>query len=392
MFAFQLWREYKLSIAEIYAVFPKWKTIYFNKEILIIDYKSREDILEKADFLGWTIKIIEIIENQNNLDISKLILENAKINEWKYKYWINIFWVNPNLKRILNYTKNLLKNNSISSRFVNKDFTNLLSSQIIWEKLIKKETDFNLIIVENNEYIWKSIWVQDINNYSKRDWQKDRDMQVWMLPPKLAQMMINLSEWSKIYDPFIWLWTVLIESVLMWNKNIYWSDLSSKMVDISKNNILSLKYELDNLEIFKQNAKYIEEVEILWQNKIDAIVTEWYLWEIMTQKNISIERIEKQKENLLKLYEWFFLWLKKLDFKWNIVISFPFWEINTKFIYFNEIYELLEKYCNTQKFFPSELELKETKVWSLLYKRDKQLVGREIFKLKILHYNKKSII
>lgn len=383
MFWFQLWREFKLSISEIYSVFPEWEIVYFDKEILVLKNINKENILKKADNLGWTIKIIEIFENENNLDISELILEISKKNEWKFKYWINVFWENINLKKILNNIKNLLKNDSISSRFVNKDFNNLSSSQIIGEKLIKKQSDYNLIITWNNKYIWKSIWVQDISNYSKRDWQKDRDMQVWMLPPKLAQMMINLSWWTNIYDPFVWLGTVLIESILMWNKNVYWSDLSERMVEISKNNIKSLNYELEKLEIFNQNSKYIEEVEFLWENKIDSIVTEWYLWEVMTQKNISLDRIEKQKESLKKLYEWFFSWLQKLNFKWNIIISFPFWEINWKYFYFTEVYEILEKYCNIQKIFPENFELNETKSWSLLYKREKQLVWREIFKLKI---------
>jgi len=281
MFGFQLWREFKLSIAEISAVFPEWKTVYFSKEILILDFENnniKEEILKKANFLGWTIKIIEIIKNEDNLDISNIILNKSKNHEWKFKYWVNIFWENLNLKKILNKTKTLLKNNFISSRFVNKDFKNLSSSQIIWEKLIKNNSDYNLIIWDNKNFIWKSIWVQDINNYSKRDWQKDRDMQTWMLPPKLAQIMINLSGWTKIYDPFVWLGTVLIESVLMWNKNIYWSDLSERMVDISRNNIKSLNYELHTLDIFNQNSKYIWEVEFLWENKVDAIVTEWYLW------------------------------------------------------------------------------------------------------------------
>jgi hypothetical protein len=46
------------------------------------------------------------------------------------------------------------------------------------------------------------------------------------------------------------------------------------MVETSNNNILHLNYELDNLEIFNQNAKYIEEVELLKTDKIDVIVTE----------------------------------------------------------------------------------------------------------------------
>ena len=387
MYAFQLWREFKLSIAEIFAIFPNGKTVYFNKEILILEKLDKNDILNKINNLWWVIKVIEI-EESNNLNIEKFILEKNINIEWKLKYSINIFWEKLNLKKLLNKTKSLLKENGISSRFVNKDFKNLNSSQIIWEKLIIKETDYNLINTKENIYIWKSIWIQDIKSYSKRDWQKNRDMQTWMLPPKLAQIMINFSsiDWKiklNLYDPFVWLWTVLIEWILMWIKNIYWSDLSEKMVEYSINNVLSLKKDLKTCKIFKHNAKFILELDFLNSNKIDSIVTEWYLWEIMTHKNINLERIEKQRKKLQDLYEWFFSWLKQVWYKWNIVISFPFWKLKWKYIYFNEIYDILNKYCDIQKLFPKDFELQESKVWSLLYKRDKQLVGREIFKLKM---------
>ncbi|MGB2111367.1 MAG: hypothetical protein ACPHY8_06160 [Patescibacteria group bacterium] len=58
---------------------------------------------------------------------------------------------------------------------------------------MRKNTDFNYINTGENIYFGASIWVQDIYAYSKRDYSKDRDMQVGMLPPKLSQMMINLS-------------------------------------------------------------------------------------------------------------------------------------------------------------------------------------------------------
>ncbi|MDR0772144.1 MAG: hypothetical protein LBF15_03770 [Candidatus Peribacteria bacterium] len=42
-------------------------------------------------------------------------------------------------------TKKELKKASVSSRFINKDFKNLSSAQIIGEKLIKSESDYNYI-------------------------------------------------------------------------------------------------------------------------------------------------------------------------------------------------------------------------------------------------------
>lgn len=378
MIGFQLGREFKLSVAEILTVFPEWKTVFFDNTMLILDNIEKEEVLKKANNLWWTIKIIEIIDES--------ILDIALKSEWKFKYWLSIFWDKKSLKEELNNLKKSLKEKSISSRFVNKDFKNLSSAQITGEFLVRKSTDFSYIYENETKYIWRSIWIQDIYSYSKRDYAKDRDMQTGMLPPKLCQMMINISEGKNIYDPFVWLGTLLIESILMGNKNVFWSDLNDKMVESSENNIINFAKE-NNIELWKTsfiklNAKFIDESTILKENDIDSIVTEWYLWEIMTKKNISIERIAKQKESLISIYIKFFENLQKTWFKWNLVICFPFWEINGKYFYFEEIYSIIDRFCEVEKIYNNFEDL-TTKAWSLLYKREKQLVWREIFKLKI---------
>ncbi len=379
MIWFQLWREFKLSIAEILNIFNDAKVVFFNKDILLLDWLKNDIVIQKGKTLWGSIKIIDfqILDS----DINEYIFEKAEFQEGKFKYWVSIFWEKSNLKKILMNIKKNLRENKVSSRFINKDFTNLSSAQIIWENLVKRWTDFTLILWDNS-YIWETIWVQDIKSYSDRDYSKERDMQVGMLPPKLSQMMINLWWWNIIYDPFIWLGTILIESLYMWNSEIYWSDLSDKMVEVSNENINKLKNTFTfNHKINKLNAKFIQESKFL--QKSNCIVTEWYLWEVMTKNNISVDRIKKQRESLTKIYEAFFAWLKKMDFKWNIVICFPFWEIKWKYLYFNEIYDILNKYCRVLILLPKEIDLEVTKSWSLLYKRPNQLVWREIFKLTI---------
>lgn len=289
------------------------------------------------------------------------------------------------MKELLKTSKQIVKNSWLNPRFVNKDFTNISSTIIIKEALIKKQTDINIINTPETIYLWRSIFVQNIYAYSNRDYWKETDMNIWMLPPKLAQIMINL--WKKdkninsLYDPFVWLWTVLIEWAFMWLKNLYWSDINWKMIETSTKNLNNIKSKFDfEINIFNQNAKYINEVKSL--NEIDQITTEWYLWEIMTKNNISLERINKQKEKLLDLYSWFFSWLKKSNFKWNIVISFPFWDMKWKFLFFEEIYDIINKYCKIEKLITDEnINFQETKAWSLLYKRNSQIVWREIFSL-----------
>lgn len=394
-FWFQLWREWKLSVAELINFFPKSEIIFCGSWVLILGNIEKSYLQENFYKLGWTIKIFELDFFANIEDIYESILETALNTEWKFKYSLNLFW-NKSLKleNILKKTKNLLKNKSISARYFNKDdWKNLSSAQILGNSILKKWFDFNIINLWNIFYFGKTLEVQDIDAYSKRDFSKNRDMQVGMLPPKLCQMMINIWKESKdcesknVYDPFVWLGTVLIEALNMWIPQVFWSDLSEKMVDESRKNISDFisKNLLKNIsfKIEKLNAKFINESEILQKEKIDLIVTEWYLWEIMTKKNISLDRINKQKESLLSIYSKFFENLAKVDFSWRIVICFPFWELNGKFIYFNEILEILNKFCVIENIFKnSEINL-SSKSGSLLYKREKQLVWREIFKLKI---------
>jgi len=379
MYSFLLWREFKLSIAEINAVFPEWKTVFCNNKVLVMDDLSEDDILSKASRLWWTIKICKVLETikPSYESITSCLFKHK--TDWKFTYWVSLFWVKMDLKKLLLNVKKYLRSNEVSSRFINKDFKNLNSAQIISEKLIKKWSDFSVFMAWDKAYFTKSIFIQDIDSYSDRDYSKWRDMQIWMLPPKLSQIMINLSWGQTIYDPFVWLWTVLIESIYMWNKLVLWSDLNQRMVEVSSDNLSSLKEKFDfDFDIFNLNAKFISE-RTNELNKADAIVTEWYLWEVMTQKNISMDRIEKQKDSLEKIYEWFFAWLSKSNFSWKIVISFPFWELNWEYKFCDNIYSILENYTdihplNVQSFSP-------TKMWSLLYKREKQLVWREVFLL-----------
>lgn len=396
-FWFQLWREWKLSVAEIVNFFPESNIIFSGSWVLILGNIEKSYLQENFYKIGWTIKVFELTLKSDLEAVYEEILKYSEKSEWKFKYSLNLFWSkNLKLENILKNTKKIFKSKNISARYFNKDdWKNLSSGQIIWNNILKKWFDFNLVDLWGIFYFWKTIQVQDIDSYSKRDFSKNRDMQVGMLPPKLCQIMINI--WRKnifknienlnIYDPFVGLATVLIEALNMGILWVFWSDLNEKMVDESRKNISDFisKNLLKNIsfKIEKLNAKFINESEILQKEKIDLIVTEWYLWEIMTKKNISLDRINKQKESLLSIYSKFFENLAKVDFSWKIVICFPFWELNGKFIYFNEILEILNKFCVIENIFKnSEINL-SSKSGSLLYKREKQLVWREIFKLKI---------
>ena len=400
MFWFQLWREFKLSIAEILSVFSHYKIVYLDKRFLILKFIDKKQIFKLIVYdelcLWWTIKIFEV---EKNNDFEDFILKRALKSSSKFIYWVSVFWDKSNLKNILKSSKKVLKNNDISSRFVNKNFENLSSSQIFLKGLVNKKSDFTILNCKEKVYIWTTIWSQDINKYSKRDYGKFRDTQIGMLPPKLAQIMINIScgfnkkdIYIYIYDPFLWSWTVLIEATLMWYKSLYGSDINEKMINFSISNLQKLKNDWNNFsfKIFMFDARDLWDLKTknLELNSLIKswnlnIITEWFLWEIMTNKNICESRINIQRKKLAKLYKKFFLGLKKSSFSWNIVISFPFWELDWKYIFFSEIYNIISEFCLIEKLLPLDLIFKETRSGSLLYKRNNQLVWREIFKLKL---------
>jgi len=76
---------------------------------------------------------------------------------------------------------------------VNKEPKNINSAVYKKEHLAESRTEVNYIKVGKISYIGITIAYQDVDAYAARDMDKTRDMGVGMLPPKLAQIMVNLA-------------------------------------------------------------------------------------------------------------------------------------------------------------------------------------------------------
>ena len=103
----------------------------------------------------------------------------------------------------------------------------------------KNERKVELIKLDDEWY--RVIGVQDIDAYAKRDQARPaRDAKVGMLPPKLAQILINLcgplESGAVVLDPFCGTGVVLQEALLM-GYRAYGTDLSERMVEYSKRNL-----------------------------------------------------------------------------------------------------------------------------------------------------------
>lgn len=408
MIAFILWREFRLSIAEIYNFFSNSNCVFVNQKIAIFEWISKQEVLDNFYKLGWSIKVIEVTkelkkENDFIKESIHFIENQAKDYEGKFNFALASYSEKSNVFTTwIQIKKELKKSIDTNLRFVNKDNSNINAA--VYKKELMNWVELNYIETPDKLYIWNTIAYQDIDNYSERDYGKSRDMQVWMLPPKLAQMMINLSRaknqelrvkenknldsqfsiLNSIYDPFCWLWTVLIEAAISWYRNIIGSDLSEKMVEASNKNIRNYIDKWMDVDISTHDAMKIWELDFLKNSSNITIVSEWYLGNIMTKWHVTEDKIKIERKNLSSLYEKFFSWLKKLNFKWPIVISFPFWQFKWKYYYFEEIYDIFKKYWfKPQKLLPENIEFRETRSWSLLYHRPNQQVWREIFCLKL---------
>lgn len=164
----------------------------------------------------------------------------------------------------------------------------------------KKPTKVELILADN--LWWKVIGVQDIEAYAKRDQIRPaRDAKVGMLPPKLAQILINLcgklSDDATILDPFCGTGVVLQEASLM-GYRIQGTDISERMVEYTKKNLQWLAetrnknfhdLQLDNVSLGDATA-------FKWKQPIDAVACEGYLGKPMSLPPAEIKlKAEKQE-------------------------------------------------------------------------------------------------
>jgi len=183
----------------------------------------------------------------------------------------------------------------------------LNSAQVLHNKLTG-DNGWELVFLQDGDktIIAQTLFVQDIESYALRDrGRPKRDAKVGMLPPKLAQTIINLaigpSEFAKIspdlsgdiclmpednakmranragirlLDPFCGTGVVLQEALLM-GYDACGTDLDPRMVDYTRTNLewLSASYQLPTSSYYLEAA---DATSHAWQQP-DVVASETYL-------------------------------------------------------------------------------------------------------------------
>jgi tRNA G10 N-methylase Trm11 len=285
---FVLGRETELSKAEIFTVLDRKgvdaEQIFGSREILILKLKSYPEL--SIDQLGGTIKLFEILtEKIEKADLKQFIKDNFVLGKTEQRVNFGISGYGRMEKdfiyKVGKTLKNEMVNGGLKARFVTGKFKDLSSVIVTENKLL--ERGFEAILVEERGkfFVGKTIAVQNYKAYSKRDYGRlARDEKSGMLPPKLAQIMINLADVQKdgiIYDPFCGSGTILQEAILLGYQKVVGSDISPKAIEDTKTNLNWLFEKFP-----KEIAIDVFESDILNPSKTipaDAIVSEGYLGE-----------------------------------------------------------------------------------------------------------------
>lgn len=343
-----------------------------------------------ANRLGGAIKIIEILDILNTTDwrsVEKILIDNAVKNEpdvdsGKLTIGISTYGMNTS-KTQLQYTainlKKQLKKSGRSIRLVPNTESAMNSAQVLHNKLVSPR-GWDLCAIRDGQktIIGKTVWSQDIESYTRRDQARPmRDTRVGMLPPKLAQIIINLAVADKsntedilVLDPFCGTGVILQEAALM-GFSVYGTDLEPRMV----------QYSIDNLAWLKDkfNVDFYARIEVgdatttKWSNSsnINSVACETYLGAPMAGR-ITLEYIEQERTKAQKLLKQALLNISsQIATGTRCCFAVPAWFYENRTITLPLIDQITDMGYNLVSF-------RHTSRASMIYHREDQVVGRQL--------------
>ncbi|MBX4199450.1 methyltransferase domain-containing protein [Candidatus Saccharibacteria bacterium] len=379
-----LGRQPELGLAEL-------ESLYGAGSIRPLESAAVLDIeAETINFkrLGGTIKVarvLAVLPYSNWPQAHKYLVDKVPehlqyMPEGKFTLGISVHGLSIDVQRLnqdILKLKKVIKSSGRSIRIVPNKALELNSAQVLHNKLTHRGA-WELLLVRDGEQIIlaQTLFVQDIDDYAARDQARPkRDARVGMLPPKLAQIIINLcnpATGSVVLDPFCGTGVILQEAMLMGHDAVG-TDLETKMVEYSKQNIewliekYGLKREVSIAQADATNHK--------WEAEFGVVASEAYLGrplvKVPTQQELrdiiqDVNTITKKFLNNLSV---------QLTVGQRICIALPAWKVGkNEFKHLPVIDHLTDMGYNY-------LDFKHVRGNSLLYYREDQVVARQLLAL-----------
>lgn len=292
--------------------------------------------------------------------------------------------------------KHKLKNHGVSVRIIPSKTAALSTAISHNNKLGLSEKKIEILAVRGGKktIVALSEGAQNITSYAKRDQNRPkRDTFVGMLPPKLAQTMLNLGAGENqpqiqalfggknfeipeiILDPFCGTGTVLQEALLK-GFEVNGTDLSEKMIEFSK----------ENSEWFLREFKPHGEIGKIYQadatdekwsfaKNLSTVVCETYLGQPFSAPP-SPKKLEEVREICNRIISNF---LKNLATQipdgTQICIAVPAWKTQNGDFSHLPLVDFLNKLGYNRR------EFMRVKPQDLIYYREDQVVARELLVL-----------
>lgn len=397
-YIFFLGHQPHLSVAELEAVFGADSILEIKKNYAVLELAEEPNI----DRLGGTTKISKVLKTedlQEDPDSQLLELLFSQISDQKtgkLRLGISVYSgkniVQTNIKVIREILEKLRKKAEkdlpgLNLRTVEPRKSTLNAAQIIHSDLLKKNgLSFDVLISEKEVILAQTIQVPNLKKYTLRDYGKPKPSgKNGMLPPKLAQILLNLSGAKKgdvVLDPFCGSGTVLQEAMLI-GIDSTGTDLNPQIIEDAKANLewLDKRFRLRNSKV-KFNVSVADATSQRWSRKVSRVVCESYLGTAMTNvptetklQNI-IDECNKVAEGFLKNIH------DQLSDDGTIVFALPCWFIGENITKLPVVENLSALGYNKLKY----KKVSQDNDLGLVYHRkseDKsQIVGRDIYVLK----------
>lgn len=383
-----------MGVAELERVYgADAVTPVLESDAALLDLDVKADDLKR---LGGSVKLAKILHLIDTTDLrsiekylSKTIPEHLQyVPEGKFHLGVSTYGLKatPEYINSMNLRlKKVIKVTGRSVRVVPNKASALNSAQVIHNHLTGA-TGWELILVRQGHktILARTIAEQDIDAYAARDQARPaRDAFVGMLPPKLAQVMVNLGvgKWEMrdespvVLDPFCGTGVILQEALLL-GYSVYGTDLSEKMIDYSKKNIEWLNNT--NSQIPIRNPFVIHQADATtakWNPPIDAVVTESYLGQPFSAPP-SPEKLDQVRGNCDHIISEF---LKNIADQIRpgtpLCLAVPAWRSKEGHLTHLPLIKNLDRLGYRQ------VEFKKVAVKDLLYFRPDQIVARELLVL-----------
>ncbi len=365
-----LGRQPLISIAELESLCSNVRRVAPG----LAEFETEVDPKMLINRLGGTLKIAEPI-TISLVDFWKQLPETGKIvlGASDFSKGANSYLAQ---REALKWKRIIAKTGRNVRVIPNK--TAVLSSATSYHNKLFTSTHIELL--KNSKTYYRVVAVQNIDAYAERDQARPaRDAKVGMLPPKLAQILINLCgnrpAGSLLLDPFCGTGVVLQEGMRM-GYSLYGTDISERMIEYTQKN---LAWAEENFGIKMAAEPILEQGDAQsyqWEKMPDLVACETYLGPPMSQPPAEI-KLKQAKQDCKAIILGF---LKNLSGQIQpdtpVVIAVPAW------LRPDGHYEGLKLLDEIDSLRYNVVRFKNVGQKDLLYRRNGQVVAREIIVLR----------